>query len=238
MTGQIEGVQFRINYRDSNSMLFLQLEPGAEVKAKSGSMVAMDATVKIKGKLKFSVAKLLSGDKMSESTFTGPGEVMIAPSTWGDIVPIYLDGHTQWSVGKDAYLACTIGVTHKNKSQGVGKALLSGEFLSAYNVIGAGIMWITSLGAIYSRTLQPGEQWIVDKGHLVAWTATCKDEDIDAGGLFSSMNTDEDSVCRFTGPGIVYIQTRNPETLGGWINDRVNPPDVYHKVNRVLVSGS
>lgn len=120
--------------------------------------------------------------QLSESTFTGPGEVLVAPETWGDIVPIHLDGHTQWSVGKDAYLACTIGVTHKPKPQGVGKALsmssprgpaheygvveiltllaVSGKFLSAFNLIGAGIMWVTSLGAIYSRTLQPGEQWI------------------------------------------------------------------------------
>lgn len=43
---------------------------------------------------------------------------------------------------------------------------------------------------------------------------------------------------RFTGPGIVYIQTRNPETLGGWINDRVSPPDVYHVVAKTLVPGS
>lgn len=63
-TGQFEGVQFHIDHRDSNAMLYIQLEPGAEVKAKSGSMVAMDATVKIKGKLKFSVAKLLSGENV------------------------------------------------------------------------------------------------------------------------------------------------------------------------------
>ncbi len=37
---------------------------------------------------------------------------------------------------------------------------VSGEALSVYNLIGAGIMWVTSLGAICSRTLQPGEQWI------------------------------------------------------------------------------
>lgn len=143
-TGQIEGVQFRIDHRDSNSMLYLRLQPGAEVKAKPGSMVAMDATVKIKGKLKFSVKKLLTGgevrgyeqstrvvvsadgdpnSQMSESIFTGPGEVMVAPETWGDIVPIHLDGRTQWSVGRDAYLACTMGVSRTTKSQGVGKAL-------------------------------------------------------------------------------------------------------------------
>ena len=142
-TGQAEGAQFRIDHRDSNSMLYVRLQPGAEIKAKPGSMVAMDATVRIKGKLKFSVKKLLTGGEvrrtpersapsgfgtdwcapqMSESIFTGPGEVLLAPDTWGDIVPIHLDGQTNWSVGRDAFLACTMGVTRSTKSQGLGKA--------------------------------------------------------------------------------------------------------------------
>ncbi|KAI0762121.1 tryptophan RNA-binding attenuator protein-like domain-containing protein [Trametes elegans] len=202
-------------------MLYLRLQPGYEVKAKPGSMVAMDATVKIRGKLKFSVKKMFTGGEMSESTFTGPGEVLLAPETWGDIVPVQLDGQTQWNIGKDAFLACTAGVARSTKSQGLGKALFSGEGLFVYQVQGTGVMWVTSLGAIFSRTLQPNEQWIVDNGHLVAWTAKYKVERVDAGGLFSGAHTDEGLVCRFTGPGVVYIQTRNPETLGEWIRDQM-----------------
>lgn len=67
---------------------------------------------------------------MSESIFTGPGEVMLAPETWGDIVPIQLDGRTTWSVGKDAFLACTINVVRSSKSQGLGKALCEFSFYS------------------------------------------------------------------------------------------------------------
>lgn len=37
------------------------------------------------------------------------------------------------------------------------------------------------------------------------------------GGFFSGVHTGEGLVCRFTGPGDVYIQTRNPESLGQWI---------------------
>ena len=60
---------------------------------------------------------------MSESPFTGPGEVMLAPSTWGDIVHIHLDGQATWSVGRDAFLACTNGIVRSTKSQGFSKAL-------------------------------------------------------------------------------------------------------------------
>ncbi len=41
------------------------------------------------------------------------------------------------------------------------------------------------------------------------------------GGFFSGMHTGEGLVCRFTGPGDIYIQTRNPEALGQWIASQV-----------------
>ena len=117
---------------------------------------------------------------MSESLFTGPGEVLLAPETWGDIVPIQLDGRTEWSVGRDAFLACTTSVVRSIKNQNFGKALctylyiaplakvveltplfaVSGEGLFVSQVNGVGVMWVQSLGAITSRTLQPGEEWI------------------------------------------------------------------------------
>ncbi len=37
---------------------------------------------------------------------------------------------------------------------------VSGEGLFVQQVTGQGTMWVTSLGAIFQRTLQPGEQWI------------------------------------------------------------------------------
>ncbi|PSS38033.1 hypothetical protein PHLCEN_2v118 [Hermanssonia centrifuga] len=207
-TGAYEGAQFRIAHRDSNSLLSVRLQPGYELKAKPGSMVAMDASVKIKG-------------KMSESIFTGPGEVLVAPETWGDIVPISLDGNATWFFGKESFLAATRDVIRTSKSQGLGKAIFSGEGLFVYQATGRGIVFVQSLGAIVQRQLAEGEQWIVDNGHLVAWTASYKVERIDGGGFLSSSHTDEGLVCRFTGPGIVYIQTRNADTLISWIQDKL-----------------
>ena len=51
-SGDYEGVRYTISYRDSNTLLSLKIQPGCEVKAKPGSMVAMDPTVQIKGKVR------------------------------------------------------------------------------------------------------------------------------------------------------------------------------------------
>jgi uncharacterized protein (AIM24 family) len=56
----------------------------------------------------------------------------------------------------------------------------------------------------------------------VAWSASYNIERIAAaGGLFSAAHTGEGAVCRFRGPGTVYIQTRNPQSLGHWVAAQV-----------------
>ena len=117
-------------------------------------MIAMSPTVTLKGSVKFSMTKLIAGH-ISHSTFTGPGELLLAPQTLGDITSIRLSGNEQWSVGKDALLASTQGVVRDFKRQGLGKAMFSGEGLYVYKISGIGIMWITSFGAIIRKDVSP-----------------------------------------------------------------------------------
>ncbi|CAF1445580.1 unnamed protein product [Didymodactylos carnosus] len=220
MTGQFNGGFYKVDHRDTNTLLSVTLLPNAPFFAQPGAMVAMSPEVQLKGKLKFSFKKMLTGSEMAQSTFTGPGEILLAPPIWGDIVPIHLDGSTQWSVGKGGFLAMTDGVIKDTKSQGFGKAMFSGEGLFVHRISGVGILFVTSLGAIIQKQLRPGEQWIVDNGHLVAWTCSYTIERA-GGGIMSGIHAGEGLVCRFTGPGIVYIQTRNPESLSEWIQSHV-----------------
>ena len=88
---------------------------------------------------------------MAHSTFTGPGELLLAPSTLGDISLLRLDGKTEWSVGKDSFVACTQGVTKDYKSQGFSKMMFSGEGLFVYKIGGNGILWFSSFGAIIKK---------------------------------------------------------------------------------------
>lgn len=117
-------------------------------------MLAMSPTVTLKGSVKFSMKKMIAGGEMGTSTFIGPGELLLAPSSLGDITSVRLSGNEQWSVGSDAYLASTQGVVKDYKRQGIGKAMFSGEGLWVYKISGTGLLWITSFGAIIRKDVR------------------------------------------------------------------------------------
>lgn len=99
------------------------------------------------------------GADISVSTFAGPGEVLLAPGTPGDIATIPLMGNETWSVAKDAYLASTQGVVKDFKKQSFSKAMFSGEGLFLYKITGSGFIWVTSFGAIIKKTVRESIQY-------------------------------------------------------------------------------
>ncbi|CAI4215147.1 unnamed protein product [Parascedosporium putredinis] len=195
--GTFNGGSYRLSHRDSNTILTVQLAMQCPFNAKPGTMIAMTPTVTLRGNLKFSMKKLMAGGDFGHSTFTGPGET--------------------WSVGMDAYLASTQAVIRDHKRQGLTKAMFSGEGLWVYKISGTGLLWITSFGAIIQKTLVEGEKYIVDNGHLVAWNTKYILERVASGGIMSGYASAEGLVCKFTGPGTVYIQTRNARAFGAWM---------------------
>lgn len=111
-------------------------------------MIHHAATIQLTGEIKFSMKKLLTGGSLAESTFAGYGKVALAPTMFGDIITLHLDGRTRWKMGKEGFLACTQGVTRETKSQGFSKTMFSGESLFIYHVNGQGLLWLTSFGAV------------------------------------------------------------------------------------------
>ncbi|KAB8290215.1 hypothetical protein EYC80_011084 [Monilinia laxa] len=152
--GTFNGGSYRVSHRDTNSIVTIQLAMGCPLTVKPGAMIAMTPTITLKGAFKFSMKKLVIGGEMAHSTFTGPGELLLAPSSLGDITNIRLTGDEQWSVGRDAYLASTQGVVKEYKRQGIGKAMFSGEGLFVYKISGVGwayygsVVWVPSSGKI------------------------------------------------------------------------------------------
>ncbi|EEH19283.2 hypothetical protein PABG_01602 [Paracoccidioides brasiliensis Pb03] len=215
--GTFNGGSYRISHRDTNTVLTIQLAMGCPLTAKPGAMIAMSPTMTLKGSVKFSMKKLIAGGEMSTSTYTGPGELLLAPTMLGDISVLRLSGHETWSVGKDAYLSSTQGVIKDYKNQGLSKAFFSGEGLFVYKISGNGLLFLQSFGAIIKKDLADGEKYNIDNGHLVAWSCKYVMERVASGGIISGMTSGEGLVCKFTGPGSVYMQTRNPGAFASWV---------------------
>lgn len=68
----------------------------------------------------------------------------------------------------------------------------------------------TCIFVLTRQKLVDGEKYIVDNGHLVAWNTKYVLERVASGGIISNLASAEGLVCKFTGPGTVFIQTRNP----------------------------
>jgi uncharacterized protein (AIM24 family) len=149
--GTFNGGSYRISHRDSNTILTIQLAIGCPLQARPGSMIAMSHTMTLKGTVKFSMKKMVANSDIATSTYTGPGELLLAPYALGDITSIRLTGKEFWSVGSDAYLASTQGVIKDYKRQGLSKAMFSGEGLWVAKISGTGILWISSFGAIIRK---------------------------------------------------------------------------------------
>lgn len=116
-----------------------------------GVMIAMSTTMTLRGSVSFNWRKLIAGGEMSMSQYTGPGELLLAPSVLGDIIVLRLDGKQEWKVGRDAFLASTSAVNHKYQAQGLAKTFFSGEGLFIYKITGTGLLWLQSFGAIIKK---------------------------------------------------------------------------------------
>ncbi|OLN85871.1 Uncharacterized protein CCHL11_05444 [Colletotrichum chlorophyti] len=220
--GTFNGGSYRISHRDSNTILTIQLAMGCPLQAKPGVMVAMSHSVTLRGQIKFSMKKLVAGAELASSTFVGPGELLLAPPMLGDVTSLRLTGKETWSVGQDAYLASTQGVIKDYKRQGLSKAIFSGEGLYVYKISGTGLLWLTSFGAIIRKDLMDGEKYVVDNGHLVAWNVKYIMERVASGGIISGVASGEGLVCKFTGPGTVFMQTRNAKHFYAYLNGQAN----------------
>ena len=215
-----------ILYPGAFPMVRVQLAAGESLKAESGAMVSMSPTLDVESKMEGGLLKALSRKVLTGEHFffqtlratRGAGEALLAPTVPGEIVILELDGVNEYLVQKDGFLAGAQSLTIESKMQSFARGLLGGEGFFILKIGGKGTLVLNSFGAIHLVELKPDEEYIVDNSHLVAWTATTTYTiEKAAAGWISSFTSGEGFVCRFRGPGIVYIQTRNPQSFGAWI---------------------
>lgn len=223
-------MNYRIHYPDTFPLLEVALDYGEMIKAESGAMVTMDDTIDVEGKLEGGIMKgfgrMLAGEKFFFQTLhatRGPGIVTLAPTYIGGVIPLEINEMTGgYMIQKDGFLAGTNSIEIETKMQNLAKGLFSGEGFFVMRVYGKGTVFVNSLGAIHEVNIPAGRQVIIDNQHLVAWSDQMHYTiDKASKGWVSSFTSGEGLVCRFSGPGKVYIQTRNPGAFAHWISSMV-----------------
>lgn len=218
-------MKYEILYKGAFPLVRANLEQGEGIKAESDAMVSMSSSIDVQGSMEGGflkgVTRMLAGEKFFFQKLTarrGDGEVLLASSILGDILDIELDGTYSLRVQKDGFLAGTQGIEVDTKMQNLSKGLFSGEGFFVLNISGKGTVFLSSYGSVHGVNLEAGQEIVIDNNHLVAWP-DYMDYKIEkaSSGWVSSITSGEALVCRFKGPGFVFIQTRNPKSFGQWI---------------------
>lgn len=219
-------MNFNIMYPGAFSTLQVTLEEGEGIKAESGAMITMSETMDVDSKMERGLLggltrKLLTGETLffqSLKASRGTGEVLLASAYPGEIQILELDGSEEYLLQKDGFLAAEEGIEIATKAQNLTKGLFSGEGFFVMRISGKGKIAISTYGGIHKISIAPGETKIIDNSHMVAWSANANYKIEKASkGWISSFTSGEGLVCRFQGPGDVYIQTRNSPGFGSWL---------------------
>jgi uncharacterized protein (TIGR00266 family) len=213
-----QGYAFRIDGKPDYAFLTVQLPADHTLKVEASAMATMDTHIKMKTKFKGGIGRMLTGENIFINEFTAqnaPGEIGIAPATPGDLMHQYLDGDTLY-LQNSAFVACAMDVAVETKWQGLLKGFFSSEGLFLIRCSGRGDLWFNTYGA--SIEIDVTEDYVVDTGNIVAFTEGLEYKITKVGGYKSLFFSGEGFVCRFSGRGKVWIQTRTPGAFVSWAN--------------------
>jgi uncharacterized protein (TIGR00266 family) len=220
MKNAMHVIDFKI-HGDDMQFVEIELDPSEAVVAESGAMMFMDDGIAMEailgdgsqqnsgfmGALLGAGKRLLTGESLFMTAYqnrvAGKKRVAFGAPYPGKIIPIYLpDLGGEFIAQKDSFLCAAKGVSVGiafQKRLGVG--LFGGEGFILQRLQGDGLAFIHAGGALYERTLAPGEVLKVDTGCIVGFQPGV-DYDIQyVGGIKTAL---------FGGEGLFFASLRGP----------------------------
>ena len=191
------------------------LQRGETMKNETGAMSFMTSEMKMEtntgGGLLKGLGRALSGDSIFLNFFTAQADnqkIGFSARTPGKIFPIKLDGTNTIIGQKNAFLAAEEGVDldiyFRNK---IGTGIFGGEGFVLQKFSGVGMAFIEIDGEVIERELAPGEQLLLDPGHLAAMDESVGFDIERVKGAKNILFCEGLFFARLTGPGKVWIQT-------------------------------
>ncbi len=210
------GLPFRIEGEPDFAFLTVKIPAGETLKVEASAMATMDTHITMKTKLGGGLGRFVTGESIFVNEFTAqnaPGEIGIAAGAPGDMRHVYLDGQIIY-LQNSGYVASTSGVAVESKWQGLTKGFFSGESLFLIRCSGKGDLWFSSYGGVIEVDVDG--DYVVDTGNIVAFTDGLEYRITKVGGYKSLFFSGEGLVCRFSGRGRVWIQTRKVGAFIAW----------------------
>ena len=191
------------------------LQRGETMKNETGAMSFMTSEMKMEtntgGGLLKGLGRALSGDSIFLNFFTAQADnqkIGFSARTPGKIFPIKLDGTNTIIGQKNAFLTAEEGVDldiyFRNK---IGTGIFGGEGFVLQKFSGVGMAFIEIDGEVIERELAPGEQLLLDPGHLAAMDESVGFDIERVKGAKNILFGEGLFFARLTGPGKVWIQT-------------------------------
>lgn len=211
------------HFNPSYGLFEIRMQEGETLHAEAGALVGKDPHITMDTQARGGIFKslkraVLGGESFFANTFTcagKPGTLYLAPASDGAVAEQNLPGGTLY-LQRGSYLAHT-GNIDMDTQWGGAKTFFSREGLFILKATGTGTLFFNSFGAIHRVDLK-NQSYIVDTGYLVAWTEGLQYQITKVGGLKSLFFSGEGLVCRMSGTGTVWIQTRAPDALAAFLH--------------------
>lgn len=219
-------IDYTINHAPAYASLELKLKPNQMVLVEAGAMAAMDTCItmksKMRGGLMKGIGRMLGGESLFLSEFTANGQsgsLLLSPGVPGDLCHYRLNGNSL-VLQSSGFVAASPQIDLDTKFQGF-KGFFSGESLFLVKASGTGDLWFSSFGAILE--IPVSGDYVVDTGYIVAFEDSLSYNVEMLGGLsFRGLKTGilggEGLVCRFSGQGRLWVQSRRLHGLVNFLN--------------------
>ncbi len=211
-----KGFNYKMECKPDYGFVTIDIPSGEKLKVEAAAMATMDTNIEMKTSMKGGLGRIFTGESLFINEFSaknGNAQIQIAPACPGDVEHLYLDNQTIF-LQNSAFLASSEGIKAETKFQGLMKGFFSGESFFLIKCSGVGDLWFNSFGGIMEIDVEDG--YIVDTGHIVAFTEGLEYSISRIGGYKSLFFSGEGLVCRFTGKGKIWVQTKKIAPFVYW----------------------
>jgi uncharacterized protein (TIGR00266 family) len=219
-------LKYEIRYKPAFASLFVTLNPGDSITAEAGAMTSMDGKLTVQtqfsgGLIPGLLKKFFGGESLFVNVFTNNSSqtqtVVLTQTCIGDIEQFDLN-NDEICLQTGAYIAHSPGVKMGVRWAGF-SSFFAGEGLFKLKLSGQGQVFFGGYGGITKKRING--DFIVDTGHLIAYSPNLSMKLKLAGGLFGSIKSGEGLVSKLSGEGDIYLQSRSVSGLVSYLSSKV-----------------